>query len=187
VFFSPLKDGALPDHLDGLYIGGGYPEEHAAALAANFAMIDSVGAFVESGKPVYAECGGLMYLSEGIELKNGDFHKLVSALPARTRMLPNRKRLGYVEVRLLDDSVLGNVGDKLRGHEFHYSELINVPDQSEWKPVYSLTYRRSDKSVSEGYQKRNVLATYAHAHFASRPKAVQHFKALCLKNREENT
>jgi cobyrinic acid a,c-diamide synthase len=187
VFFSPLNDSALPDDLDGLYIGGGYPEEHALNLADNSSMLESVRAFVKSGKPVYAECGGLMYLSEGIELKDGRFHELVSILPARTKMLPGRKRLGYVEVSLLQDSLLGTSGDILRGHEFHYSELMSLPDQSEWKPVYSLTYRRSDKPVSEGYQKGNVLATYAHTHFASRPKAVQNFKTLCLKHREENT
>ena len=122
--FSPLHDRALPDNLDGLYIGGGYPEEHAQALAANHAMLESIRGFAESNRVIYAECGGLMYLSQGIETLDGARHPMLEILPGWTRMCPRRKSLGYVEVTLARECLWGRAGDVLRGHEFHYSELI---------------------------------------------------------------
>ena len=180
VRFSPLNDEALPVGLDAIYLGGGYPEEFAEQLAGNATMLDSVRRFAESGRPVYAECGGLMYLSEGIETLDRKRHKLVGLLPAATRMLDRLKSLGYVEVTLARASLFGSKGSQLRGHEFHYSELTGDPTvDGAWTALYRAVHRRSDAAVAEGFQRGNVLASYFHLHFASRPEAVKHFVAVC--------
>jgi cobyrinic acid a,c-diamide synthase len=181
VEFSPMKDKSVPAGATGLYLGGGYPEEHAVELSGNEEMLDSVRAFTESGKPVYAECGGLMYLSRGIETERG-WHDMVGILPVKTRMLSRRKSLGYVEATLLNDSLWGERGQVFKGHEFHYSELIGEPLESEgWKKVYSLRYQREDDAAAEGYQKGNILASYVHLHFASKPEAIIHLLGKCAE------
>jgi cobyrinic acid a,c-diamide synthase len=176
--FSPMKDTALPRGVHGLYIGGGYPEVHAEALSANRGMIESIQVFAQRGGLIYAECGGLMYLSQGIESLEGNIHQMLGLLPARTRMRPRRKMLGYVEITLGRDSLLGKAGQLLRGHEFHYSELASVPEG--WETAYKMRYRRSENAVAEGFQRGRVLASYAHVHFASQPGAAEHF-VNCLK------
>lgn len=100
VFFSPLRDASLPADLDGLYLGGGYPESHAARLSPNTAMREAVRAHIERGKPVYAECGGFMYLTRGIRDVAGRFFPMVGTYPTVARMLPRLSRLGYVEVEV---------------------------------------------------------------------------------------
>ena len=139
----------LPEGLDGLYIGGGYPEEYAEALARNTTMLESVRRFAGEGKLVYAECGGLMYLAQGIECGDAARHKLVGLLPQWTRMLDRRKALSYVEVTLTRDSLFGKQGERLRGHEFHYSELLDHPiEDGGWNHPYSVKRRRSDAAVT---------------------------------------
>lgn len=180
VWFSPIHDAGLPENIDALYIGGGYPEAHVEALSANKAMIDAIRLFARTGRPLYAECGGLMYLSQGLEDRNGKRHPLVGLLPSWTRMREKKQALGYVEVKLHEDSLWGVRGDVLRGHEFHYSELIeNQADISTWKPVYGLKRRRSDAITPEGFQCENILASYAHIHYGSRPGAIEHFISKC--------
>jgi cobyrinic acid a,c-diamide synthase len=180
--FSPIADASLPERLDGIYIGGGYPEEHAAALAENRPMRESIRRFAESGKTLYAECGGLMYLSQGIQALDGWRFPMVGLVPGWTRMLSRRKSLGYVEVTLTADSIMGVCGTGLRGHEFHYSELIDDPAGSDgWNSVYLLRHRRSDTMIREGFQRGNTLASYVHVHFASRPCSVERFVSACSK------
>jgi cobyrinic acid a,c-diamide synthase len=105
---------------------------------------------------------------------------MVGILPVETRMLSRRKSLGYVEVTLHQDSLWGACGDVFRGHEFHYSELTGAPAESDgWKKVYSIKYKRANDAVAEGYQKGNMLASYAHLHFASIPDAITHFLRKC--------
>jgi len=171
--FSPLRDAALPENLDGLYLGGGYPEEFAAQLAANHSLLESIRAFAARGRTIYAECGGLMYLSQGIATLDGARHPLVGILPAWTRMGSQRKILGYVEVTLTRDTLWGPAGTRLRGHEFHYSEWMDPP--ADCATAYALRYRRSNQSVAEGHLSGSTLATYVHLHFASCPAATRHF------------
>jgi cobyrinic acid a,c-diamide synthase len=179
VYFSPLRDQCLPERLDALYIGGGYPETHAANLSANHAMLESVREFAESGKPLYAECGGLMYLAQGIELLDGERHEMVGLLPQWTRMLARLRTLGYVEVSFSEDSLFGKAGERLRGHEFHYSELVGDPAcNGNWRHVYSLKRRRNAEVTPEGFQSGTILASYVHAHFASRPDAAKRFASI---------
>ncbi len=179
VYFSPLRDQCLPDRLGALYIGGGYPETHAATLSANGAMRESVRRFAESGKPLYAECGGLMYLAQGIELLDGARHEMVGLLPQWTRMLARLRTLGYVEVSLSEDSLFGKAGERLRGHEFHYSELVGDPAcNGNWSHAYSLKRRRNAEITPEGFQSGTILASYVHVHFASQPDAARRFASI---------
>jgi cobyrinic acid a,c-diamide synthase len=176
VAFSPLRNDALPHGLDGLYLGGGYPEEHAEALSENHGMLECVQRFARSGKPIYAECGGLMYLSKGIQCRDGRSFPMVGLLPNWTRMLESPRALGYVEVGLKADSLWGKTGECLRGHEFHYSELVENPARNEsWQRVYEITKPSSSARSMEGFQLGFILASYVHAHWASRPSSVEHF------------
>lgn len=175
VFFSPLRDDKLPDNIAGLYLGGGYPEVHAQTLAANDSMLQAMRDFAASGKPLYAECGGLIYLSQGIKQEGRTF-PLIGEIPIWAKMLPQRKTLGYVEVTLEQDSLFGESGAVFRGHEFHYSELTDSPAGIDgWKTVYRVKQNRTGNVSAEGYQRGNVLASYAHLHLASHPKAVKYF------------
>jgi cobyrinic acid a,c-diamide synthase len=178
-FFSPLDDNCLPENLSGMYLGGGYPELYAEKLAANTKIIEEIQKHADSGRPLYAECGGLMYLSSGIEAGNV-FHPLCGILPARTKMRSGRKALGYVEITLAENSLWGDTGVVFRGHEFHYSELIDDPTSDPaWRRIYKVRRRRSEKVEEEGFQRGAILASYHHLHLASRPAAIDHFVKKC--------
>ncbi len=178
VFFSPLEDRVLPENLDGLYLGGGYPELHAGKLSGNVDMLAAIRAFCTGEKPVYAECGGLIYLTRGVECADRTV-PLVGAIPVWTRMLPRRKTLGYVAARLTENSLFGATGAVFRGHEFHYSELVDDPvGRDGWQAAYQLTENRNGDIRPEGYQKGNILASYAHLHLASQPEALDSFVAV---------
>lgn len=170
-FFSPLADARLPDGAGALYLGGGYPELHAAALAANGAMREAVRGFAASGRPVYAECGGLMYLSEALIDESGERHPMAGVVPGISRMT-GRVTLGYREVVALRDSPLAVAGQVVRGHEFHYSVLDSPPPQP--------AYRRADGKETEGAvagPAGNVLASYVHLHFGSDPRLAERLVA----------
>ncbi len=177
--WSPLDDPRLPE-VDALYLGGGYPEVHAARLAANGGARGAVRAFVEEGRPLYAECGGLMYLAESLEDVEGRPHAMVGVLPVSVRMQPRRLTLGYREVRLEADTVLGPRGATLRGHEFHASHVGA-------SPAVPTAYRVADPTGAaawpEGYRVRNLLASYVHLHFGSRPGTAEAFVAACARSR----
>jgi cobyrinic acid a,c-diamide synthase len=176
VRFSPLRDQQLPD-VDGLYIGGGYPEAHAAALSDNASMRAGIRALAERGRPVYAECGGLMYLSEGIRTGDGQLHPMVGLVPGEAVMAPRLEALGYVEVETQVPTCLGGAGLRFRGHQFRYSSLTN--DTAE--RVYSVRKRRGGGSFAEGYRVGSVLASYVHAHWASNPLVAEGFVRSCAR------
>ncbi len=168
--FSPLLDERVPD-ADGLLIGGGYPEAHAAALSANHAMRESVADFCRSGRPVIAECGGLMYLSHALETQDGTY-PMCGVVPERTRMA-GRLTLGYREVTSLHDTPLAPAGTPLRAHEFHYSVLDGTPAH----PAYHV------QGVPEGYARGNVLASYLHLHLSADPALPARLVHACLDAR----
>jgi cobyrinic acid a,c-diamide synthase len=182
VRFSPLHDASLPE-VDGLYIGGGYPEAHAAGLSANAAMRDAVRAFAAKDAPVYAECGGLMYLTEAIVTLDGARHPMVGLVPGEARMCAKLQVLGYVEVEMQAKTILGGAGSRFRGHQFRYSELSPPPDGID--RVYSLRRRRGGETLTEGYRVRSVLASYVHAHWASNPRIAEAFVESCVRARTE--
>lgn len=181
VRFSPLHDVGLPD-VDGLYLGGGYPEEHAPALAANVGMRRAVRALAASGRPVYAECGGLMALAAAIRTRDGREHEGVGLLPGTAIVHERLQALGYAEVTTRAPSLAGPAGTRLRGHQFRYSELAGVPDAV--PRVYSVARRRGEPLL-EGYAPApNVLASYVHAHWASCPAVAEALVAACAATRE---
>ncbi|QWV93077.1 cobyrinate a,c-diamide synthase [Geomonas oryzisoli] len=173
--FSPLEEEALPEGIGGIYLPGGYPELFAEKLAANEPMKRAIRQSIEAGMPVYAECGGFIYLTEGLAGGEGTF-QLVGIFPVRTRMLPRRKALGYREIELVEDAVIGTRGTVARGHEFHYSEMEEMPEG------FERLYRVSRKGVDlggEGYRYRNCLASYIHLHFGSSPGIARDFVGHC--------
>jgi len=168
VEFSPLHDSCLPPGIAGLYLPGGYPELFADALAANLGMTEAIRGAVEAGMPVYAECGGFIYLTENF----------VGVFPVTTRMLPRRKALGYREVELAADSPVGPKGTVARGHEFHYSEMDEMPGSVE--RLYRVR-RNGTELGMEGYRHRNCLASYVHLHFGSCPQMAEAFVNNCTR------
>ncbi len=181
--FSPLSDETLPKNLDGLYMGGGYPEEYAETLSENRPMLEAVKQFAGSGKPLYAECGGLVYLSQGVETLDGKRYPLASILPTHVKMRKSFKHLGYVEATFTADTILGLKGESLKGHRFHYSELESDPlKNSEWSASYSLKTRRTGETAREGFSRKSVLTSYLHAHLASNVTALKKFIASCGGN-----
>lgn len=183
VHFSPLADAALPANLDGIYFGGGYPEAHAAGLSANRAMCQAVRDFAASGRCVYAECGGLMYLARSLSTGDGQCWPLAGVLPVDTAMLPRLSMLGYVETTSAAGSPWGPAGWSCRGHEFHYSHIVADDSRADgWQPAYHLQRRRAAAGQSEGFVRGNVVASYVHLHWASRPSAVRHFLQRCQES-----
>ena len=176
-FFSPLNDAALPAGIHGIYLPGGYPELYTEGLGRNGSMKDSIRAAIEGDMPVYAECGGFVYLTEGIDAsENQTSADFVGVFPVRGRMLPRRKALGYRQVELTENVLIGATGTLVRGHEFHYSEIGLMPEEVE------RCYRVSRQGVTlepEGFRVRNCLASYIHLHFGSNPEIAGTFVAAC--------
>jgi len=172
--FSPLHDCVLPDNLDGLYLGGGYPEMYAGVLSQNFQMRENVREFCVSGRMVYAECGGLMYLAGSIITLDNSVYKMAGVIPVRVKMLEKINKLGYVCGKSNGGVWAGGV--EVRGHEYHYSEVLD-PLPEGWCSAYFLTLAR-DKSAAvteEGYARGLVQASYLHAHFASSEELLDRF------------
>ncbi len=186
VTISPLSDQGLPERLDGIYLGGGYPELHAGQLAANDAMRQSIRACSRAGMPIYAECGGFMYLCLEIEDHDGRVHTMCGAFPFRTRMHGRLRRLGYREVRLEADTVIGSKGEVVRGHEFHYSDLVSTELSEKISTAYAVTGSRGAMAKAEGYQVRRTLGSYVHLHFGSTPACATAFVEECRQYRQQS-
>lgn len=177
VFFSPIHNSFLPTGIEGLYVPGGYPELYAAALSRNKNMRAAIYEFCAAGKPVYAECGGLLYLLESLIDQHGVTHEMVGLFPAQARMLPSLQRLGYVEGEILKDCPFLTEGKKFRGHEFHYSEIKEMPQYV--TRCYRVSGRKNRPVFYEGYTIFNTLASYIHVHFASNPSIAEEFVKAC--------
>lgn len=154
--FDPTSDEDLPEGADALYLGGGFPETYAESLAANEPLKQQVRRFAPEGRPVVAECGGLLYLVEDL-----DGHRMCGVLDAKARMT-DRLTLGYREARSPHDSPLAEAGTRVRGHEFHYSAV--EPGAGE-KPAWELEGRGP-----EGFASGSVHASYLHLHWAATPE-----------------
>jgi cobyrinic acid a,c-diamide synthase len=174
--FSPLTDSRMPADLGGIYLGGGFPEEHAAALAANVPLRDALRAALAAGLPCYAECGGLMYLCQTLYDGAGHEHQMVGAVPASTAMRAGSGglTLGYREATALRDNLLCRAGEVVRGHEFHHSSLV------EPLPEECAAYRCAETGSLDGYARGNLLASYIHLPFAGFPQAAERFVAACV-------
>ena len=169
VEFSPLEDPELPTDVDGLYLGGGFPEVFAKGLSGNVSLIASLRQAHQAGMPIYAECGGLMYLVEAIQDAAGARYAMVGLLPGICRLTDRLQNFGYKEVVSLRDSLLGEAGMRTRGHEFHYSIWEGRPADSS---LYQTRSSHGDESA-EGYSVENLTASYVHLHFDACPQVPQ--------------
>ncbi len=174
VRFSPLAESELSD-VDGVYIGGGYPELRAARLSGNTALIESLRRLAARGAPIYAECGGLMYLCDAIVTLDGARHAMLGLVPGVATMTPKLQALGYVEVETRTETLLGPPGTRFRGHQFRYSQF----DTPSAPAAYSMRVLRTGTMLPEGHGASNILASYVHAHWADHPEIPTAFVDRC--------
>ncbi len=177
--FSPLKDSSPPDEADLLYFGGGFPEVFAGQLAENHAMLTAVHSAVQRGVPVYAECGGYMYLGKCCIDANKVSHQLLGVLPYTFQMGTERAQLGYRELTTVCDTIIGPAGTQLRGHEFHWSRIVDplLREQA----AYRLEGR---ENTLEGYANKTILASYVHVPLAANPDVMTRLIQNCLARRK---
>ncbi|MEG0692247.1 MAG: cobyrinate a,c-diamide synthase [Oscillospiraceae bacterium] len=176
IYFSPLLDKELPPKIDGLLLYGGYPEEQAKKLSENKTMLKSVKLAVENNLPTIAECGGFMYLLEGITDKEGVTYEMVSLLKGTARMTDKLSRFGYIDLTATTDTLLCKSGDKIKAHEFHYSDsdnngtdFIAVKRAKEWSCIHATT---------------TLFAGYPHLHFGANTSFAVNFINQCLNYKE---
>ena len=170
VVIDSLKDKRLPK-IDALYIGGGFPEVFAEELERNKSLRKSIYNFCDEGKPVYAECGGLMFLGESIITEQGEF-EMVGFLPIKTRMHAKFQALGYCVYRAVKSNPISRKGDLVVGHEFHYSDVIPL-EKLEF--AYKVKRGKGIDGKHDGILKKNTLANYIHLHVLSYPQMVKRF------------
>ncbi len=170
--FSPLYDEKLPD-CNGIYIGGGFPEIFGKDLEANKSIRSAIKDAHEKGIPIYAECGGLMYLGEKLVDLEAKEYEMVGILKGESTMTKSLKRFGYAKGIAKKDTLLSKTGDIIFGHEFHHSEFV-----SKEECAYEVVKDRDNKIIKKwrgGYSKGNTLATYLHTHFYSNEEMAIHF------------
>lgn len=176
VTFSPLKDRELPKGVDGLYIGGGFPEVFASDLSKNKSLRMSIYQKAGYGLPIYAECGGLMYLVDSLmDFKKRKF-SMVGVFKCSVSMGDKLRRMGYVNIQVIKDNILSKQGDRNRAHVFHWSRLENVPKNAAF--AYKII-KDKDNVFYDGLIRRNVLASYAHLHFAANRRFAKNFINSC--------
>ncbi|WP_027409796.1 cobyrinate a,c-diamide synthase [Anoxybacteroides tepidamans] len=176
-FFSPLAGDTVPEDVDGLYIGGGFPEEFAEQLSKQEHVKKSVRQAINNGLPTLAECGGFMFLSEGIETTDGGFYEMVGVIPGKVRMHPKLAALGYREV--WGDNFLLSKELVAKGHEFHYSTFTRL---DEGNFAYETKGLRGTKK--DGYMKDNLVAGYVHFYFPSCSEMVKNWLAECERRKQ---
>ena len=180
-YFSPLANEEVPQDADGLYIGGGFPEEFADTLAHNEYVKASVKQAIESGMPTLAECGGFMYLTESIETTDNNKFEMVGVIPGAVQMQTRLTALGYREITGQNSNfLLDNL--KAKGHEFHYSTY-----QPTEEPTFAYETKGMRGVKKEGYLTHNLVAGYTHFHFASCPEMVDNWINKCLERKGEMT
>ena len=166
--FSPLHDEGLPEAIDGVWLGGGYPEEFVAELEGNAALRAELADALASGLPAYAECGGMMYLAETLVTERGRF-AMVGALRGETTIAEPRLHIGYRDVRALADTPLDACGDTFRAYEFHYASAQLM------EPIAAYAVGASHEGAVRG----NIVASFLHRHFLPGSDAIARFVAAC--------
>ncbi|MGH1567658.1 MAG: cobyrinate a,c-diamide synthase [Nitrosopumilus sp.] len=174
-FFSPVKDKKIPK-CDGLYIGGGFPEILGDSLSKNRIMKESIKKLSEDNLPIYAECGGLMYMTKSISSQNKKY-KMIGIFDAETKMT-NKMRLNYTKGKITKKNPISEKPHNFQGHEFHYSQLESVSSDSKF--VYDLEIGEGIKKYQDGLIQDSTLASYGHLYFESSDYA-QVFVRNCLK------
>lgn len=178
-FFSPLHDAALPEGTAGVILSGGFPEVHASRLAANVSMKQALRDAHDRGLPIYAECGGLMYLTQAIVDLDGREHRMAGLVPGRS-VMSKRLTLGYRLARAVGSSWLFAAGETVRGHEFHYSHWENRP--ADLPPAYTLLPSSgAGESWADGACLGKLWASYVHVNFWAKPELAERFVAACRR------
>ncbi len=175
--FSPLEDEQLPPDVAGVYLGGGFPETFVAPLANNHAMAESIQRAYRNGIPIYAECGGLMYLGRSLRTGSGRTHQMAAVIPVDVEMDGEIHRFGYRQLLTLEESILSPRGQFYRGHEFHWSRITG--HNGDLKPAYQMQNAEGDVIGYEGFVAPNLLASYVHLHFGQNPLLVDKFVQHC--------
>ncbi len=175
-FFSPVNDKRIPD-ANGLYIGGGFPEVLADKLVKNSDMIHAIRKATLNGMPTYAECGGLMYLTRSIKGLAGKKYNMVNLFDVDT-IMGDRPTLNYTDAKVDNSCVMASIGKTIRGHEFHYSSIGNVPNDTRF--AYRLKKGVGVNGHNDGFIEYNTLASYMHVHFANR-SLTESFLRTCKK------
>ena len=183
VAVSPSDDPSLPE-LDGLYIGGGFPEVHAARLADNRCFADSIGARVAAGMPVYAECGGLMYLARELRT-DGSVYPMAGVLDLVVEQTPRPQGHGYESVVIDRDNPFFARGTELVGHEFHYSRIVGGADQT--ATVANVTRGTGFGDGRDGIAIGRVWASYLHLHASATPDWATGFLSAAVAHSAEVT
>ncbi|MDQ7029532.1 MAG: cobyrinate a,c-diamide synthase [Ardenticatenia bacterium] len=179
-FFSPLRDQTLPPGTSAVVLSGGFPEVYAKELSANTAMREAIRGACEHGLPVYAECGGLMYLTEAIVDVEGKRHPMAGVLPGHS-VMTGRLTLGYRLAEAVHTGWLFRGGERVRGHEFHYSAWEDRP--ATLPPAYWLLPRDHQGTPHpEGAHVRNVWASYVHLHFWTKPELARRLVAAAARS-----
>lgn len=161
-FFSPLEDESVPD-ADIIYIGGGFPEVFAGQLEANKSMRESLYRAYEANKPIYAECGGLMYLGEDLLDLEGNSFQMVGAIKGHSKMEKSLKRFGYCQATAKEDNLIAYKGQQICGHEFHHSSFHSDLDTA--FDIEKIVNGQVIDRWEGGYFSKNTLASYLHIHF----------------------
>ena len=175
--FSPLEDAKLPEHLDGLLFGGGYPELCARKLSDNSSMRKAVREQIEDGIPCIAECGGFLYLTEELEGEDGKSYPMVGALSGKGFKKGRLTRFGYIELTAETDGAYLKKGEKIRAHEFHYWDSTeNGEDTLAMKPD-------GVRKWQAVHMKENLFAGFPHLYFYSNPKVAERFVEACAEYR----
>ena len=175
VFFSPLNDETLPENISGLIIGGGFPEMFSARLEQNKKIRAEIFNAAQSGLPIFAECGGFMYLMRELIDFDGKSFEMCGAIDGAATMTNKLQTVGYVEAEILKDCAIGRAGDKIRAHEFHFSKEIKTADEK----IFKCKRMRTGKEYFAGAAKKNLVASYLHIHFAGCPNAAKNFVDAC--------
>ncbi len=174
-FFSPIKD-EFPKNISGLYIGGGFPEVLAKELENNNSMRKSIKRYVEKGLPTIAECGGLMYLTNSIRDFNSKSFKMIGLIDAET-IMSKRLTLNYTLAEVIRDNILSLINSKVKGHEFHYSSIEGIREDSKF--AYSMIKGRGLLDGKDGFLIYNLIASYMHIHLSSNRKRIVRFLKAC--------
>ena len=189
--FSPLRDARLPGDLDGLYLGGGFPEAFAPELEANQNLRAEIAAVLESGLPAYAECGGMLYLCASLavpaEKQNAPSRQfsMVGFFSERAEMTGRLQPFGYVTLTVSRDCLLGPAGTRLPAHEFHYARLIGPEALAESaSPVFTAA-KADGRTWDGGLLRRNTLGMFPHLHYHACPEAAARFVGLCRRRRQQ--
>lgn len=173
IYFSPLESKELPQGLNGLYLGGGYPELYGKELSVNKELLSQIRTSILAGMPTIAECGGFMYLHEELEDKNGQVHKMAGIIPGKSFRTERLKYFGYIKMKAREDCLLAKKGEIIKAHEFHYWDSDNKGT------AFHIEKAAGDKEWEGIHVSNSLYAGYPHIYFYSNPLIAERFINKC--------